>query len=735
MSTGLTPAKRRAEALGLLESPQISALFDKVRLASDPPVESPSPPRRPNPLPAAIWIGLLCTAAWWCFGGLRSGALRASLPLGHAANSAVGDSCLYRGDFYPSSGIQTLRQIDALKNGASDPATALASRGIAYAVLANWFTVGLDAYYAPLALNLVLCWVCAWLVMRATGALFQDRTKSVFAATCFSLSIVATASVGEIGPRMLGLSFCFLWTLLLVAKDADDTPFGWRGSLGMAALMGLWSLVDATALTGLVIYAAFALKQRKPGPLVMAAVAWCLVPLMQELLWRQLGFAVDANPELARIGTALQLHGSRLAADPLGYLGYLTIELGNLIFAENPVVVVIGLVGLGLISHRSKWLLRICFLAPILMQLILLPTTRDRGCAMAGGAVALFALVAHYAVEAGRRFETRFGAEAFAVPLVALAIVQGTWGYAGLVGWDFPANAFANGAFREAGSVEQTKFARFSGSPQEVPTVLRGPVRGPWFFGPSKDQTRPSVLPPTRLAPYANNWSELPALRRLWAVQAPALVALLIATLCVPRIGRGLALVGLFAGCTVAAALCGSSSGFLGKAFATFDQRITIQPDEKLVGTVRLSPEFQAKLEEAASRGAEIELFVRARAVNAAAEHPAEFQVAEWSSPQPRFVIPAAEFVEAVRARNGRLEFSLAPTSAAKGLLLHSWQATRMSGERTAQMIRADGVQVALDRFPSFEIRILRSPRAFAFQRLIERFEPSQSTSYALIGF
>jgi hypothetical protein len=58
-----------------------------------------------------------------------------------------------------------------------------------------------------------------------------------------------------------------------------------------------------------------------------------------------------------------------------------------------------------------------------------------------------------------------------------------------------------------------------------------------------------------------------------------------------------------------------------------------------------------------------------------------------------------------------------------------------MSGERTAQMIRADGVQVALDRFPSFEIRILRSPRAFAFQRLIERFEPSQSTSYALIGF
>ncbi len=214
-----------------------------------------------------------------------------------------------------------------------------------------------------------------------------------------------------------------------------------------------------------------------------------------------------------------------------------------------------------------------------------------------------------------------------------------------------------------------------------------------------------------------------------------ALLALLIATLCVPRIGRGLVLVGLFAGCTVAAALSGSSSGFVGKAFATFDQRIAIQPDEKLVGTVRISPEFQAKLEEAASRGAEIELFVRARAVNMSAEHPAEFQVAEWSSQQPRFVIPVAEFVEAVRARNGRLEFSLAPTSAAKGLLLHSWQAARPNGDRSAQLVHADGSQEPLDRFPSFEIRVMRAGRTFAFQKLFERFDRSQPASYALVGF
>ncbi len=232
MSTGLTPAKRKAEALALLESPQISALFDKVRLASHPAIEQVPPPRRPNPLPAAIWIGLLCTAAWWCFGGLRSGRSARPCPWGTRPIRRSATVVSIAAISTRVAGIQTLRQIEALKNGTNAPGTSLASSGIAYAVLANWFTVALDAYYAPLAFNLMLCWLCAWLVMRTTGVLFQDRTKSVFAATCFSLSIVATASVGEIGPRMLGLSFCLLWTLLLLAKDANDAPLGLRGRWG-----------------------------------------------------------------------------------------------------------------------------------------------------------------------------------------------------------------------------------------------------------------------------------------------------------------------------------------------------------------------------------------------------------------------------------------------------------------------------------------------------------------------
>jgi hypothetical protein len=91
--------------------------------------------------------------------------------------------------------------------------------------------------------------------------------------------------------------------------------------------------------------------------------------------------------------------------------------------------------------------------------------------------------------------------------------------------------------------------------------------------------------------------------------------------------------------------------------------------------------------------------------------------------------------LDAVRARNGRVEFSITAASASKGLLLHSWQATKPNGERSAQLVYADGSHEALGAFPSFEIRVVRPNNDFAFEKLIERYEPSQAASYALVGF
>jgi hypothetical protein len=80
------------------------------------------------------------------------------------------------------------------------------------------------------------------------------------------------------------------------------------------------------------------------------------------------------------------------------------------------------------------------------------------------------------------------------------------------------------------------------------------------------------------------------------------------------------------------------------------------------------------------------------------------------------------------------VEFSITAASASKGLLLHSWQSTKPNGERSAQLVYADGSHEALEAFPSFEIRVVRPNNDFAFEKLIERYEPSQAASYALVG-
>jgi hypothetical protein len=150
---------------------------------------------------------------------------------------------------------------------------------------------------------------------------------------------------------------------------------------------------------------------------------------------------------------------------------------------------------------------------------------------------------------------------------------------------------------------------------------------------------------------------------------------------------------------------------------------------------VRLSPEFQERLQDATENGEEVELFVRMQPVNGEAEHAAEFQVAEWSSADSRILVPAQAFEESVRVRGGRVEFAITAASASKGLLFHSWQSTQPNGERVAEIVHADGTQEALDSFPSFEIRVVRPSRGYAFQKLGDRFEPGPTPGYALIGY
>ena len=208
--SGEKPATRLREATALLDSPQITALFEKVRAAAlrrRPGRSRTGPPRtgRGTRL-ATVAIAVLALLTWWCYGGSRSPWMRLTLPGGtRSANVVAGETSLYNGDFFHNESLVALEQLDLLKGNGETLAGKIAVEDphIGYAVFGNLFTVGLSSPYALWVFNLVLYGLCAWLVMRLTEALFADRTKANLAAALFVLSIAATVHVGDLSPHLL----------------------------------------------------------------------------------------------------------------------------------------------------------------------------------------------------------------------------------------------------------------------------------------------------------------------------------------------------------------------------------------------------------------------------------------------------------------------------------------------------------------------------------------------------
>jgi hypothetical protein len=750
--TGEKPANRLREATALLDSPQISAMFEKVRATvappppEPPPVEPPRIDRRPRYATAGLVVLVLAT--WWCYGPSRSPAMRLTLPGGARSGSIVaGEQSLYNGDFFQNENLVALKQLDLLKGNGDSPTEKIAvgDQPIGYAVLSNLFTVGLSSPYALWGLNLAAYALCAWLVARLTGALFDDPIKSKLAAALFVLSIAATVHVGELNPHLLAIAFCYLWTFLLLRIELEQKPFTGSTLFGLSALLGAWSLVSTTSIFGLVTLAICLLKKRDFLGVLLPVLAWYAVPQLQQALFARIGLTWPLETGSSLVWQGIRQHAINLAGDPLRYGCYLTVELGNFLFNDNPLNVVVGLIGLFVLRHRANWLLWTCFFTPLIVSLLALPTTAARGAAVAGNTILLFAIISHFAVEASRRLGRSFVPRFAPLPLVMLLVVQAVWSHSILIGWLYPAGSYVTGGFENAGLFRPTDFVRMIGPPEETPTATGGTVLASNSYGLGDGFGRQSVLPAKRLAPYAERWSGLPSLLKTLALQIPLFVCLLAAALALMRLRWGLLVTVLLVAWLGATQLCGAATGIDHHVLRSFEDRIAVKEDEKLVAHVQLSNAFREMLESAAQNNLQVEFAVRVRGTSSATEKPAEIHVDEWMTDEPRFAVEASAFLEAVKTHRGRVELAITPKAGSRGVVVHSWQALgnpeeEMSvgpaaGGREAKIVRTDGSIEPLEWFPSFEIRVVRGKNAYPFKTLIERFEPSRPAGYVLIGF
>jgi hypothetical protein len=228
-------------------------------------------------------------------------------------------------------------------------------------------------------------------------------------------------------------------------------------------------------------------------------------------------------------------------------------------------------------------------------------------------------------------------------------------------------------------------------------------------------------------------------------LQAPLFGCLLAAALTLMRLRWGLLTMVILAASFGGAQLSGAATGLDRHVLRPFDDRIVVKEDEKLVAHLNLSDEFREILERAARDNLSIEFAWRLRGVNRAMAKPAEIQVDEWASDEPRLAVDAPAFLAALKAHGGRVELAISPKAGSRGVLVHSWQALgnpdgviaigRSAGGREATIVRPDGSTEPLEWFPSFEIRVVRGTNAYPFKTTVEPFESSRPTGYVLIGF
>ncbi|MGE3317218.1 MAG: hypothetical protein AB7O26_19035, partial [Planctomycetaceae bacterium] len=404
--------------------------------------------RSPFRLVTQAVLFLALVAIWFTYTGGRSPWIELNLPGGvHGGNPASGYTSLYNGDFYHKENFYALQHIDLIKgNDASfQDRIGFCDRRMLYAVAGNVLTLLFSSYHALRLVNLVMFLLCAEFVRRMTELLFGDPDKGILAAALFVFSTMATVHVGDVSPHFVAFAFYYGWGILMVRLAMRAEPITWQENLGHASLLGLWSLTYTSFAYGLAIYALLLAKRRQWPGIIAPALACFLMPTLQLLVVRWLGFGYSSDVEKALMTRGLEMHLENFRSGPLSYSLFLVVEFVNYLVNDNPLNVVVGLFALVSLKHRAKWVLWLLYLVPIAVVFPFIGTTTARGYVVAGNTIVLFPLAAHGFVEAGRWLQCRFGTAAPRVLVGFALLLQIAWGQGSLLEWHFPTGSYAMG--------------------------------------------------------------------------------------------------------------------------------------------------------------------------------------------------------------------------------------------------------------------------------------------------
>ncbi|MCB0322245.1 MAG: hypothetical protein KDD69_01695 [Bdellovibrionales bacterium] len=300
--------------------------------------------------------------------------------LGKSDNPSYGYSYYYNGDLLHKENFYPMELVDGFKVGnPGSPGSKLtfAKRRMYYSFLGALLTLGLDTNAAFKLLNFVLLVTATVLVHRFTIRVFAHRAAGAIAAALFLISSPATVFVGDLSPHLLSLVFYAAWCNY--ALSYRDGKQSWKQVLGLSAFFGLWSLTYSSAFFGLLgfLFVGLAAKQFLHVGLVAGSVFGAAY--IQEKITLSFGVKFRAAKEALLLLDSLRLQFQQLLATPGDYAYELTRSTLDYILADNPVLVLVGVMGLTLYRGQYRWLLLVLTAAPLAATVPFWKTAGARG--------------------------------------------------------------------------------------------------------------------------------------------------------------------------------------------------------------------------------------------------------------------------------------------------------------------------------------------------------------------
>ena len=269
-------------------------------------------------------------------------------------NPAPGYNVIWQGDFMNIENLHAFTQSEALQGIHKHHQSLFTDKRIFYAFMALPFQSVLGDFYSFRLLNVLLFCATAVILYLFTWRLYGDRLSAVLTAILYTLSMPATATIGSYSAHIGSVFFFCLWAFLMLRLVDEEEPPDTTTVIGLSCVLGLWSLTYGTWTAGALIFAGLLASKRLYFKALIPLAVGVAAGRAQFAVMSAAGFGSAQDAEIQILSTALGWHLKGLASLDTGYFISILEFAFDILFVDNPLIVVLGLIGLVSLRNRAR---------------------------------------------------------------------------------------------------------------------------------------------------------------------------------------------------------------------------------------------------------------------------------------------------------------------------------------------------------------------------------------------